>query len=506
MRNTDTLLLEEAYSGIINEMGKLRNYSIIGSLPPEGRANIKSLSEMDAEARKVNGGALIDQSFKRLEQDPNDIEAAWMIYNTVYNFPHEREDFLVNGEEMSYYDIIRKLLQATTTQENDPNLIVVRKDPTTGEKIPGLTIDEYVYGQKGGHRGIRTPIPGRDKEHYYLFKTLLQQLPDTEVQARNVGGRAGAEEIKDTANDVYYITSRYKAYDSQRQHIGYYERGVGFYPNELGGSLGYDWLKVNEFKAHRKKNPRGSQRYIGIDEVNDIEKRPFKTYVRVDKETGLTGRKIMTSGYSRTPKVKTEPPYNPVPDALKGYADPEICSKPLIDVKAKLDSKEAETLFRDMYPPETCPSCYKHGGKKDGDTKFDIDVPGDFMLNVYKGGEVPSSEEAGEGEDSSEGSEVRESFKKSFGKRIVENSAEAVDYVFSDKDEEEGSKDIPLKMKGDGMDEIRKLINSTSYDELAAEAEGIIVPDLEAAAELLQKNPEKFKQSVDKYKGQEEEE
>ena len=151
MRNNDTILLENAYDKVIQEMSRER-VNVGGNtakvLNTTRLTNSFATTE-EWEDAKIKASSEISENIKRLNSDPNDIVSARDVLNIIRNFkdsppPKEgeegqegkvksakdrkaelidRDSFLVGDDDMSYQEILELVLRLTTTPENDPSLV-----------------------------------------------------------------------------------------------------------------------------------------------------------------------------------------------------------------------------------------------------------------------------------------------------------------------------------------------------------------------------------------------
>lgn len=397
MRNRDTILLEEAYKDIVKEMAytpKEGGRQLTGTyrpsmprysqMPSTEKVSKIPRSEEEFEQRKLAATQTINDNFKLLETDPNNISAARDILNTINSFEEysrinaergkdvktARETFLIGTEELTYEEVLRKLLKLTTTEKNDPSLIMVKKDPETFQETPGLTIDEYLKGE------------GRDADHYYLFRDILKALPDTEGQVRS--RREKAKEDPSSKNrstqDIYYFAKTVSVYEEGEQ-IGYYNKGCGFYPNDLGKEKGYYSKEILESPNPKKRgsyfmSPRMWNKFKKSKnlEFKDEVILPYRSSVFIDISTNK-----ITGGFwesnARIPRRKGEPNFAPAPLPWEKARPEEIAGMTLEEVRFAVNNDEAEEEFKKLYPEDKYPFLYKHGrfaGKveeSEGETK-----------------------------------------------------------------------------------------------------------------------------------------
>jgi hypothetical protein len=366
MINNDTTLLEEAYKSIyLNEMARERiNVGGMSAMPSTTKVKNVAKSEEESEERKVQAGLKIQENLKRLESDANDLDAARDIIYTIANFGEGREDFLINGEEMTYEEIYRKILDLMTTPENDPKLLMVHRDPVTFQRTAGVKKDEYLYryigGAKRGEEGkIREPIAGRTVGHYELFRIILDALGE-ETQTMSVKERSEGSDL------LYYFGKRMKV-NFNDEHIGFYQGGV-FWPNQTGKEMkiydpeiledkfhgGWYGLKGHSWNRFYKEN---SNRLKFYDEQMFV----YRSTFHLPSEGPVT-QALFDRTARRIPRYEGEPLVVSLPWPIKSYTDIKAMKgKPAIYIKDLLHSEEAEEHFKTIYPKEDYPQLYKKG-------------------------------------------------------------------------------------------------------------------------------------------------
>lgn len=363
MRNNDTVLLEDAYNSIfLKEMARERiNVAGMSHMPSTEKVSKVAKSEEELTRRQVDAAAKINENLKKLKADPNDLEAARDIVYTISNFGEGREDFLIDGEEMSYEEIYRKILDLMTTKENDPNLLKVHRDPTTFQATPGLNKDQYLY-KYGGGKGMgktRIPIEGRTLGHYELFRIILDALGE-ETQTRSVKERA------EGADFLYYFGNRFKV-DFKGEFVGYYQGGI-FWPNEKGKELklydpeilenkyhgGWYGLKGHSWNRFFKENSNNLKFY---DEQTFVFRSTFHL-----PSSGPVTQALFDRTARRIPRYEGEPLVVSLPWPIKSYVEIEqMKGHPAVYIKDRLHSDDAEEHFKRIYPQEQYPQLYKKG-------------------------------------------------------------------------------------------------------------------------------------------------
>lgn len=394
MKNRDSILLEEAYQNIVKEMAynpKEGGRQLTGSyrplmpkysqMPSVEKISKSAKSEEELEERKVAASASIQENIKKLESDPNDIAAARDVLNILNNFIEEkeirtgvkektpREEFLIGTEEMSYKEILEKILKLTTSGSNDPALIIPKKDPETFEVTPGLTVDQYLFTFDDESKK-KVPIEGRTADHYYLYREILKALPDLEGQIRSrrektYEGTKGVE--------LYYFVIKYKVilngkHVGTAEHTGTTSGKLLFYPNNLGIQEGLKSMDPKEFKS-----------FLNNENVDISEKEfvPYRstTFIPeggVFRETKSGKNPLFWDTNKRRPRFKGEPELVPPPFPYNKYKPAEVLGKTLEEVRFAVGHYEAEEEFKKLYPKGEYPFLYSGGrfsGKVDSEEK-----------------------------------------------------------------------------------------------------------------------------------------
>jgi hypothetical protein len=357
MRNKDTIMLEEAYKNIVSEMAGYRPLMpYFSKIPSVTKTTNITKNEQESEERKVAAGLKINENLGLLEKDPNNIAAAWDIINILNNFEKIRDEFLVGDEEMSYNDILEKILKLTTTETNDPALIKVEKDPVTFEEKPALTIDEYLFKWDPKIKQ-KVKIQGRDAEHYYLFRAIFKALPDVEAKIRN-----RREENKQVP--IFYFAKQ-EDVEYKGELVGYSNPGSGFFANNKGISLGfYDQTVLDKLGYHgyRQSMWNAFLKKMGNDiKLTNGISHVFRTSTAPPEKGYFSNKNVIFSEQnSRIPRRKGEPKYAPAPIPWGQYR-PDISGLTLEELKFRIGHYEAEEEFRKLYPEDKYPFLYKLG-------------------------------------------------------------------------------------------------------------------------------------------------
>lgn len=357
MRNKDTIMLEEAYKNIVSEMAYRPIMPKFSKMPSVTKVTNVAKSEEEAEQRRVNAGLKINENLQMIEKDPNNIAAAWDIINILNNFEKTRDEFLVGDEEMTYQEILEKVLKLTTTDANDPALLKVERDPVTFEEKPALTVDQYLSKWNPDTKQ-KEKIEGRDAEHYYLFRAIFKALPDVEAKIRS---RREKTYEGSGSQDLFYFAKRYKV-TIDGADSGFYEPGVGFYPNEEGIKKGYFDQNILDKKGYYGIATRAWKNFKKNHkvEISDMEVLPYRTSVFVPP-TGRFEKTLFWETNRRIPRRKSEPIYAPAPMPFDVYRPEALVGLTLEEVRFAINSYEAEEEFRKLYPEDKYPFLYKHG-------------------------------------------------------------------------------------------------------------------------------------------------
>jgi hypothetical protein len=359
MRNKDTILLENAYMTIHETYREIMpRFSKIPSV--EKSTNNPSYKE-DVTERNAKSALKINKNIEELEKDPNNIAAAIDTLNIINNFDKEREHFWVKGEESTYEDVLRLLLKLTTTSDNDPALIIKNDDPNSAD---GLKIDDYLKEWDPKLRR-KVAIPGRSAAHYFLFRELIDALPDMDAvtRSRREEGKDGVKR-----HDIFYWAKRHDVYSTEDgAHIGYFNPGSGFYPNETGEERGIPSMKARPWNAYVKANkaklgtpiliPLRNNIYVSkdgtVDEMFFEKNSRTPRYVEIDNSQASEG--------SSKKIYKGQTHYAPAPNPFDKYRPEQIRGSTLKEIELAVDSKNAEKEFRKRWPQDQYPQLYKGG-------------------------------------------------------------------------------------------------------------------------------------------------
>ena len=345
MINKDSILLENAYNSI-SEMAYRPLMPKYSTMPSVEKATNKPSYKEDVTERKAEAALKINKNIEELEKDNNNIAAARDTLNIINNFDKEREEFLVKGEELSYEDIIRLLLKLTTTTDNDPALIIKKDDPNS-LVTSGVKVDDYLFKWDPKIKE-RVKIEGRTADHYYLFRDLMKALPDVEavIRSRREKTYEGSK-----SQSVFYWAKRYEVLSmDDGAHIGYYNPGSGFYPNQKGEERGIPKMRQREFNAYLK------QKKAKAEEQKIL---PFRTSVFIGEGGTLSG--LFWETNRRIPRFEGQPEKAPAPLPYNRYRPDQLSDVTLKELLLAVDSKGAEEAFRNLYPEDKYPNLYKHG-------------------------------------------------------------------------------------------------------------------------------------------------
>jgi len=362
MRDKDTILLENAYNSI-SEMAYRPLMPRYSTMPSVEKATNKPSYKEDVTERKAEAALQINKNIEELEKDPNNIAAARDTLNIINNFDKEREDFLIKGEELSYEDIIRLLLKLTTTTDNDPSLIIKKDDPNS-LVASGLKVDDYLFKWDPKLKE-KVKIEGRSADHYYLFRDLIKALPDVEAVTRS-RREEGKEGVK--RHDIFYWAKRHDVYSTEDgAHIGYFNPGSGFYPNETGEERGIPSMKVRPWNAYVKANkaklgtpiliPLRNNLYVSKD--GTVDKLFFDKNSRIPRYVEIDNSQASEGSSEKIYKGQTQ--YAPAPEPFDRYKPEQLRGSTLKEIELAVDSKNAEKEFRKRWPQDQYPQLYKGG-------------------------------------------------------------------------------------------------------------------------------------------------
>ena len=133
-------------------------------------------------------------------------------------------------------------------------------------------------------------------------------------------------------------------------HIGYYNPGSGFYPNQKGEERGIPKMRQREFNAYLK------QKKAKAEEQKIL---PFRTSVFIGEGGTLSG--LFWETNRRIPRFEGQPEKAPAPLPYNRYRPQELSDVTLNELLLAVDSKGAEEEFRKLYPEDKYPNLYKHG-------------------------------------------------------------------------------------------------------------------------------------------------
>jgi hypothetical protein len=340
MKSKDQQILENVY----NEMAYRPLMPYKSVMPSVTKVKNKPASEEEYEERKVRAGLRIRENLDQLKANPTNLDIAHDIINIMNNFvvdeQGEREDFLVGDEELSYTDILELILDIVKTKENDPDLLLKKID-NEGNVVKGLTVDQYIKNH-----------PERTNEYYYLFRKILDSLPDVKTQVRS---RRETELGQEKVNVlIFYFSEKYDVM-LDGEHIGYLS-GKQFWPTERGKELKYEEIGAGKWKAFFTKMSRS----ISLENKR-LEPLVTNTW---DDGNPIMGNSFYGSN-RRRPRRVNEPTLAPPPWPYNKYTPGELVGKTVEEIKIALKSDEAEKKFRQLYPEESFPDLYK-AGKTEG--------------------------------------------------------------------------------------------------------------------------------------------
>lgn len=304
MRDKDSILLEK----ILSEMGKNLSYSRILPQDRETRTSRAQTGESQTE-RIIRAQQKISRLFKNLDSNPDDYTSALDIYNTVKDavsteFEMEsdedddastmamssgskREEFLVDGEELTWQEIYQKVLDKTITDFHD-----YKKLLPTSQGGKGFKIDHF----------MKEKIPMKD--------------PDTGEVMRDEKDQVTF--YKKTPEDIELIRAFYLLYEKILRDLG---------------------TEVTPRSCRELPGTHAEKVYYFDDNNNPIQ---TTVYVRSDGKTcpGSFDKKRNFLG-KRAPKVKGYSKWSPS----------ELVEKPFEDVLERIKNDEAYEAFIQKYPP-----------------------------------------------------------------------------------------------------------------------------------------------------------
>ena len=344
MKDKDHKLLQEAYTDVVKEMAYRPLMPYYSKKPSVEKVGNVKKSDPEYEQRKVNAGLKINENLNILKSDPNKIDVAWDTINIMNNFidrdaEKEREEFLVGEEELTYFEILEKILEYTTTTENNPELLKKKINPNTGMEESGLTVDQYIKGD---------PKKERTADHYYLFRTILDSLPDVKTQVRSRRETELGQEKQ--AVPLFYFADKKDVY-YKGNHIGYLNTRL-FWPNEKGKELEFEEVGFGKWRKFFTKHGRDIT-------LENKRLEPFFTFTW-DTGEPIEGYLFPASNI-RQPRRPSEPKKAPPPYPFNEYQPQQLVGKTLDEIKVLLHSDEAEKKFRELYPEEDYAGLYKKG-------------------------------------------------------------------------------------------------------------------------------------------------
>lgn len=418
MRDNDIILLEKAYL-LIKEQdeGNTRDFE---ATPSGYRPNMPKFSKLTGlgsegqrgEAKRIEAQQMIATYLETLrkskeasDRDPSvkqDVEPAHRILNILNNFSRTEkltdkgiinkyaepimdksqlnldDTFLIGTAEMTRKEIVELVLNLITSGNNTPDAIKIERDPTTFEPRGGIKVDQYSKSKEG-----------RDNEHYYLYRAILNSFPDfgeAKIRSRREKTFEGEK-----SQDLYYWATKYNVL-LDGKHIGWYEAGTGFWPNEEG-------KKDAIVQAALSKEPKDGYGETGGMRIrawnafkknknitmNEPESRPFRTSVFVDENNTLAKGAFWPSN-RRIPRRPGECILAPLPNGFDGYKGGQISpsfqelknygkiqDESLDSIRDYVDHYGAERAMKGKFPPDKHANLYKHG--KIAGTASDLENP-----------------------------------------------------------------------------------------------------------------------------------
>lgn len=385
MNNNDKDLLEEAYKQVVKEMAYRPLMPYYTRMPSVPKVKNMVKTEEEYNKRREDAGKRVAENLEILEKNPNAVDKAWDIINILNSFEpgqatirklSKMAPFDIAGKKMSYDEILRLILKYTTTEDNNPDDIQFKVviDPSgVASEQKGLTVDQYLTKWDSSLKK-RVPIKGRDAHHYYLFRTILDALPDVEGQIRS---RREKTYEDSSVVPIFYFGKQYEV-EYKGEIIGHSNPGSGFFANDNGIKLAetlfansggvWDQNLLNK-KGYHGLTQRGFNAFIkqaGSDlKMINEEVLPFRTSVFNPAGGVFTEKHVVFAETNRRiPRRVGEPLQAPAPMPWDYYR-PDVTGLSLEDLKFKVGHYEAEEEFNRLYPQDKYPQLYK-GGKVAG--------------------------------------------------------------------------------------------------------------------------------------------
>ena len=425
MRNKDTILLENAYLTVFNEMAIRTREAYGGSNTAIGYGKkiitpgkVQKLNVRNEQERKSLEDALKD-ALAFFKSDPDNLEvvnAMLIILRKFNDAGMPITDLEYNKETLDSRTILEMILNALSSDENPQELLATNN------------FNQYMFGFKS-FGSMKTekrpaPIPGRSRELFDIFKTTrkLLRLPVLGNRAENVAiqnietkdeGETPEEDVKDGwidgiyyINDVatdldeqgngtwegqeyeqgvlkedpkgrqvtflYYFAKRFKCF-LDGELVGYSDKRY-FWANERGIELGvFDEEMLNDKKnggwhGYKKINKTFIPKYDAT-RLKFIDPEVF-----VYKYNGYVPARGVVEGIlfdertNRVPRYEGEPKWSSPPMLVNFEPKNALAlkgtfrGKNRIQIEALLDSDIAKDIFEELYPEEKYPFLYKGGG------------------------------------------------------------------------------------------------------------------------------------------------
>jgi len=426
MRNKDTILLENAYLKVFNEMirdrasygGSNRSIGYGKKIITPGK--VQRLNVRNEQERKLLEEAL-KNALDFFKSDPNNLEAVNAILNILKKFKDAGmpiTDLEHNKETLDSRTILEMILKTLSSDENPQELLATNN------------YNQYMYGVKS-FGSMKTekrpnPIPGRSRELFDIFKTArkLLNLPVFGNRAENVAiqsiktkdeGETPEEDVKDGWIDgIYYINDEATDLDEQGngmwegqeyengnlkedpkgrqvtllyyfaqrlkcfldgELVGYTDKRY-FWANKRGIELGlFDEEMLNN------KNKGGWHGYKGEKSINknlihkyDKRFKLLEPELFVYKYNGYVPAQGVVEGEmfhetaKRVPRYEGEPQWSSPPMLVNFEPKNALAlkrtfiGKNKIQIENLLNAGIAKEYFEEFYPKEKYPFLYKGGG------------------------------------------------------------------------------------------------------------------------------------------------
>ena len=345
MRDKDTILMEQ----LIQEMGRASYQPLHTRTSDTGMSkkadvsetalnskdpNVSRLAREEAQRLIIEWLSIMQNSKKAVESATGEDElddaigqlctAGNKILNQTNVIP-EQDTFMVTyeGDELSYEQILNKILELTTVNGNDPKSITSTTDNLTGKTTQGKTIRNY----------------NGNKDLYTLYRKVLIKLHQVKGEEAPAPELLNSRELGEEQNLVYYFSNIYNVRDnSSREVVGNWDRQNGFYPNKKGIENG---LTPYSYENLKKNIPQG------LTADKNPVKLPFVTTLFPPKTGKYTGQALKAQITRRSPRRSTDPVHRaPIVD----YSPVDSKDQTFEDIRTLVHHDEAKRAFEEKYP------------------------------------------------------------------------------------------------------------------------------------------------------------